>query len=106
MSTQAPAVLPAEPRSEVGQRRRRPRRGVVARWLGELKLLGERGGAALGDAYALAASSVLNELERLEDLNAERRFRQRLQARAASRAAVARGLTVGKEPPSISKVST
>jgi hypothetical protein len=98
MSTQSPAALPAGPRSEVGQRRRRPRRGTFARWLGELKLLGERGGVALGDAYALAASSVLNEVERLEDLNAERRFRQRLQARAASRAAGARLAAPAKNP--------
>lgn len=43
----------------------------------ELKSLAERGGAALGDAYTSAASAVLTRLERLEDQNAERRYRQR-----------------------------
>jgi hypothetical protein len=66
--------------------------------LGELKVLGERGGAALGDAYARAASSVLNEVERLEDLNAERRYQQRSKARASSRAAVARLASQAQNP--------
>jgi hypothetical protein len=43
----------------------------------ELKSLAERGGAALGDAYTSAASSVLTRIELLEDRNAERRYRQR-----------------------------
>ena len=106
MSAQPRAVLPVEPRREVGQRRRRPRRGAVGRWLAELKLLGARGGAALGDAYALAASSVLNELERLEDLNAERKFQQRAQARTASRAAAARLAAQAPATLPIHKVST
>jgi hypothetical protein len=46
----------------------------------ELKSLGAWSGAALGGAYALAARVVLQRLERLEDLNAERRFRQRSSA--------------------------
>jgi hypothetical protein len=48
-------------------------RGLFA----ELKSLGERSGSALGGVYALAASAVLARVERLEDLNAERRFRER-----------------------------
>jgi len=63
-------------------------------------LIGERAGAALGDAYALAASSVLNELERFEDLNAERRFRQRSQAGAANTAAASRLARPQKPSPS------
>jgi hypothetical protein len=43
-----------------------------------LKALAERGGSAAGDVYAVAAGAVLNRTERLEDLNAERRFRRRL----------------------------
>jgi len=53
-----------------------------------LKALGERSGAAVGGAYALAARSVLRRIERLEDSNAERRLRQRSAAPAnAARAA-------------------
>jgi hypothetical protein len=55
--------------------------------LAELKSLGERGGAALGDAYALAARAVSTEIERFEDLGAERRFR------AASKKSLTRKVT-------------
>jgi len=51
-------------------------KGSLLGLLTELKSLSERGGAALGAAYAAAASTFLQEKERLEDLNAERRFRQ------------------------------
>jgi len=53
--------------------------------LAELKSLGERGGAVLGDAYALLSGSVLSRLEELEDAHAERRYR-RAEARRAQRA--------------------
>ena len=84
------AALPAAVRQTVARSKKPSRRGAVPGWLDGLKLIGERAGAALGDAYALAASSVLNELERFEDLNAERRFRQRSQAGAASTASAPR----------------
>jgi hypothetical protein len=61
--------------------------------LAQLKSLGERSNAAIGGAYALAARSVLGRLERLEDLNAERRFRQRPRAPSSAGA---------KETPSAS----
>ena len=49
--------------------------------VGELKSLGERGGGALGDVYARAASTVLDRIERFEDRTAERRYRQRAKSR-------------------------
>jgi hypothetical protein len=54
----------------------RPRAKAPAGALGELRLLRQRGGAALGEAYARAARAVFHRLERLEDLSAERRYRQ------------------------------
>jgi hypothetical protein len=69
--------LPADPRYEIVFQKKPSEPRAVSGLFAELKALGERGGSALGDAYALAASSLLNRLERLEDLNAERRFRQR-----------------------------
>jgi hypothetical protein len=92
------AALPVAPRQQVARRKKPSRRSALPGWLDGLKLIGERAGAALGDAYALAASSVLNELERFEDLNAERRFRQRSQAGAASRANVPRLAAQAKKP--------
>jgi hypothetical protein len=54
----------------------------------ELKSLGERSGAALGDAYAVVATSLLERSERLEDLNAERKFRQREKSRPSLQSTV------------------
>jgi len=49
--------------------------------LARLKSLAERSGSVLGQGYALAASTFLNGLERLDDLNAERKYRQRARPR-------------------------
>jgi len=65
---------------KISLERRRSRVRGRSSLLAELKSLGERSGSVIGGAYALAASAVLNRLERLEDLNAERRFRQRSKA--------------------------
>jgi hypothetical protein len=67
---------------------RRVERGEFWLLLAELKSLGERGSGALADAYALAASSVLRRLERLEDLNAERSYRQRSKSAASHQGSV------------------
>jgi hypothetical protein len=61
---------------------------VFANVVAELKSIGARSGSALGDAYALAAGAFLNGKERLEDLNAERRLRQRSRASKPSPAPV------------------
>jgi hypothetical protein len=58
-------------------RRTQPKKSKFPSLFAELKSLAERSGAALGDAYTRAASSVLTRLEQLEDQNAERRSRQR-----------------------------
>lgn len=72
-------TLRTDPRSEVVFDKR-----ALTGLLAELKTLSERSGSVLGDAYARAASSLLNGRERLEDLNAERRFRRRSKARPPS----------------------
>jgi hypothetical protein len=64
------------------------RRFLVSVFTG-LKSLAERGGSALGDVYALAATSVLNRSERFEDLNAERKFHQRSRSNSSSSARAA-----------------
>jgi hypothetical protein len=69
----------------------------------ELKSLGAWSGAALGGAYALAARVVLQRLERLEDLNAERRFRQRSSAAAPPQAADPRPAPPQQRPISPAK---
>jgi hypothetical protein len=71
-------TVPADPRYELVFERR-----FWESVFAELKSLGERSSSALGDAYALAATSFLNRSERLEDLNAERKFHQRSKARAS-----------------------
>jgi hypothetical protein len=78
-----PGPGPSEPRYELVFERR-----FLTRVVAELKSLADRGGSALGDVYALAATSFLNRSERLEDLNAERKYRQRSSsnARASVRA--------------------
>jgi hypothetical protein len=72
-----------DPRSEITFDKR-----ALSSLLAELKSLSERGGSAIGRAYARAASSFLNGTERLEDLNAERRFRQRSQPKPSAGARV------------------
>jgi hypothetical protein len=71
--------LGTEPRYEIVFDKRK-----LSGLLAELKRLSERGGSALGDAYARAASSFLNRSERLADQNAERRFRQRSKAKPSA----------------------
>jgi hypothetical protein len=80
--TNSPSAKPREidPRYEITFERRLAAKVALSSLLGALKSFGERGGSALGDAYARVAGSILNEKERLEDLNAERRARQRSQA--------------------------
>ena len=51
----------------------------------QLRALGERSGAAVGDCYARAARAVLERLEQIEDLNAERRHEARLRAASTRR---------------------
>lgn len=45
--------------------------------LGQLESLRKQSGAIVGELYALTARSLLKRLETIEDLEAERRFRQR-----------------------------
>jgi hypothetical protein len=70
-------ALPTDPRYELVFEEPAAEHSGLSTLLLELKSLSERGGAAIGNAYALAASSLLKGKERLEDQNAERRFRQR-----------------------------
>jgi len=75
--------------------------GVITSLMAGLKLLGERSASVVGDAYALVAGSVQDELERIEDLNAERRFRQRAKVKpsgSAPGAAPARQLKSSLHP--------
>jgi len=58
-------------------------KGAFSELVAELKSLGERSSSAISNVYARAASSFLHGTERLEDLNAERRYRQRKRAKAA-----------------------
>lgn len=55
----------------------------LSRLISGLKSLSERSGEAVGETYARVAGSFLQRVEWLEDLNAERRARQRAQARSA-----------------------
>jgi hypothetical protein len=93
----------SDPRYEITFERRP--KVALAGLFSVLKSYGERGGSALGDAYARVAGSILNGTERLEDLNAERRLRQRSQgARSlASRAAVPSLAIVPEETPASAK---
>ena len=68
---------PAGARYEIVFDRRPPGTTALPDFIATLKRLSERGGAALGDGYARLARSLLNRLERLEDLNAERRAQRR-----------------------------
>jgi hypothetical protein len=78
----------SDPRYEIVFEARSSARDTLSGLVATLKSLGERGGAAIGDAYALAAGSFLNRKEWLEDLNAERRVRRRAQARPPGRTPV------------------
>lgn len=71
-------------------RRRKARSSAsFASVLRDLNGLRERGGAALGDAYARAAKSFLERWESFEDRAAERRHRQRSRRRRSSSAPAA-----------------
>ncbi len=61
-------------------------RGSRPSLLASLKALGQIGGASVGNAYAVLATTVLHGIERLEDLSAERRLKQRSHGRAESAA--------------------
>jgi len=54
-----------------------PERPVFANVFAELKSLGQRTGSALSVVYAQVAGSVLERIEQLEDVNAERKYVQR-----------------------------
>ena len=54
-----------------------PERPDFPHLLAELRSLGARSSAALSEVYARVAGSVLERIEQLEDVNAERRFLQR-----------------------------
>jgi hypothetical protein len=80
LPAQAPEVprsVPADPRYEIVFERRGTGSAAVSKLAGGVVSIAQRMGAALGDAYALAARSVLHALERLEDSNAEQRVRRR-----------------------------
>jgi hypothetical protein len=81
---------PTVPRYELVFERKLWDRGTLSGLFSELKSLAERSGSAIGDAYALAATAFLNQSERLEDLNAERKFQQRSKARASAGATASR----------------
>jgi hypothetical protein len=71
-------ALPPDPRSEaVSVEPGALDGGALPALLVRLTSLAHRGGSLIGEGYALAASRVLHGLERLDDLNAERRLRQR-----------------------------
>jgi len=61
-----------------------PARDALHSLLTDLKSLGTRSGAAVGDIYALAATAFLVRREQLEDRNAERSFRKRSKAQSDS----------------------
>ena len=83
-SRAAPATKRAVVRTPLGD----PQLGLVLErkpWvlsllLAEWRALRTRVGSAVGNAYASAAGSFLHRLERIEDANAERRFRRRSKA--------------------------
>jgi hypothetical protein len=89
-----------DPRYEITFEHRPSAKVALCRLFSVLKSYGERGGSALGDAYARVAGSILNETERLEDLNAERRLRQRSHAARgpASRASAPSPASLPEEP--------
>jgi hypothetical protein len=97
-------ALPSDPRYELvfetrsfAKRtlpRRAPERVDPSNLFAELRSLGKRGGAVLGDVYAVAAGYFLDHWERLEDLNAERRLRQRSKASPAGRAGRSSGRAI------------
>lgn len=67
--------------------------GLVYKPSAKLRQVAERASHALGHVYALAASSVLERLERFEDVRAERSYHQRAKPRLASVSAPARRST-------------
>jgi hypothetical protein len=89
-----------DPRFEITFELRPPAKVALSSLFSVLKSYGERAGSALGDAYARVAGSILNEKERLEDLNAERRIRPRSHAaRGPASRAPAPSLAISPEEP-------
>jgi hypothetical protein len=100
LSPQLERPLPTGPRYEIVFEGSARKGRTLAKVLRALKALSERSGSVVGDAYALAAGAVLNRTERLEDLNAERRYRQRSSSTGAGKP----GLTSRPQQPSRPKV--
>jgi len=72
-----------------------PGQSLVRRVVGRLvRNAGERSAEAVGGLYAQAARSLLTRIERLQDLNAERRHQLRSRPRA-------NGASATPKPPSI-----
>jgi hypothetical protein len=78
-------TTPANPRYELVFEGRLSGAGRGASIVRQLRFLGKRGRSAIGDVYALAAGALLSGIERLEDLNAERRFKRQAKRPAALR---------------------
>jgi hypothetical protein len=76
-------MTPPDLRYELTFEDRSSQRGSLSHLLNGLKALSTRGGSAIEGAYALAARAILQRKERLEDQNAERKFRQRSTAEQA-----------------------
>lgn len=65
------------PRTQIVSGKVPPERPQFLNLFAELKSLGERSGSALSVVYARVAGSVLERIEQLEDVNAERKFLER-----------------------------
>lgn len=59
------------------------RSNTLTRWSAGVKSLWQRGGEAIGDAYAVVATAFLERREQLEDRNAERKFHHHTSSRRA-----------------------
>ena len=79
-SEPAPQREPTTARTQPTGDQGRSSAGGLPSVLAELKSLSDRGGSAIGDAYAVAARGFLLGKERLEDERAQQRARQRSQA--------------------------
>jgi hypothetical protein len=75
--------------------------GTLASVVAVLRSLGGRGGSAIGNAYVRAARAFSSGKERIEDLNAERRFRERANRTRERRPAsgTTPGVTPGPQTP-------
>jgi hypothetical protein len=86
-----PRSFPTDPRYEIvlettalRRTRKASASGSGAALPAGVAAFARRVGVAIGEAYAVAASSVLRAAERLEDLNAERKFRKRSNRQSAT----------------------